>query len=156
MKVTLFVRESRAKSSKGSAQLPLIVRFRNGKMHLWQTTRLSVNPEWWDEDHQQLKARMAFNSNQRQEFDNEVAAIRKYVSDAFYACKDPSAISHDWLERVVRKYYKDKDTLVQVRNAIGEKNLSRAALPIVSDTKILIFLETGLFSFHIQLSFQPK
>ena len=110
MKVTLFVRESRAKSNKGTAELPLIVRFRNGKMNLWQTTRLSVNPEWWDQDHQQLKARMAFNPKQRQEFDNEVAAIRKYVSDAFYACKDPAAISHDWLERVVRKYYKEKDT----------------------------------------------
>ncbi len=50
MKVTLFVRESRAKSSKGSAQLPLplIICFRNGKMNLWQTTRLSVNPDWWD------------------------------------------------------------------------------------------------------------
>lgn len=57
MKVTLFVRESRAKSSKGSAQLPLIICFRNGKMNLWQTTRLSVNPDWWDQDHQQLKSR---------------------------------------------------------------------------------------------------
>ena len=110
MKVTLFVRESRAKSTKGSAQLPLIICFRNGKMNLWQTTRLSVNPGWWDQDHQQLKARMAFNPKQRQEFDNEVTAIRKYVSDAFYACKDPSAINHDWLERVVKKYYKEKDT----------------------------------------------
>ncbi|MBQ0087653.1 MAG: hypothetical protein KBS72_08235 [Bacteroidales bacterium] len=57
MKVTLFVRESRAKSSKGSTQLPLIICFRNGKMNLWQTTRLSVNPDWWDQDHQQLKSR---------------------------------------------------------------------------------------------------
>ena len=72
MKVTLFVRESRAKSSKGSAQLPLIICFRNGKMNLWQTTRLSVNPDWWDQDHQQLKARMAFNPKQRQEFDNKM------------------------------------------------------------------------------------
>ena len=110
MKVTLFVRESRAKSSKGSAQIPLIICFRNGKMNLWQTTRLSVNPDWWDQDHQQLKARMVFNPKQRQDFDNEVAAIRKYVSDAFYACKDTASINHDWLERVVRKYYKEKDT----------------------------------------------
>ena len=65
MKVTLFARESRAKSSKGSAQLPLIICFRNGKMNLWQTTRLSVNPDWWDQDHQQLKSRMAFNPEMR-------------------------------------------------------------------------------------------
>ncbi len=71
MKVTLFVRESRAKSSKGSAQLPLIICFRNGKMNLWQTTRLSVNPAWWDQDHQQLKSRMAFNPEMRQSFNNE-------------------------------------------------------------------------------------
>ena len=64
MKVTLFVRESRAKSSKGSAQLPLIICFRNGKMNLWQTTRLSVNPDWWDQDHQQHKAvREAFTNS---------------------------------------------------------------------------------------------
>ena len=109
MKVTLFVRESRAKSSISNAELPLIIRFRNGKMNIWQTTRLTVNPDWWDEKNQQLKARMAFNPQKRQAFDNEVSGIRKWVSDAFYACADPTLITHDWLEKVVMKYYKEKD-----------------------------------------------
>ena len=109
MKVTLFVRESRAKSSKSSAQLPLIICFRNGKMNLWQTSRLSVNPDWWDQDHQQLKSRMAFNPEMRQTFNNEVDSIRKYVSDAFYSCPQPDAIDHDWLARVMARYYREKD-----------------------------------------------
>ena len=44
---------------------------------------------------------------------------------------------------------------LQTRNAIGEKNLSRAALPIVSDMKILIFSETGLFASKYACTFCP-
>ena len=45
-------------------------------MNLWQTTRLSVNPDWWDQDHQQQKSRMAFNPEMRQSFNNEADAVQ--------------------------------------------------------------------------------
>ena len=57
-------------------------------MNLWQTTRLSVNPDWWDQDHQQLKSRMAFNPEMRQSFNNEVA-----VPDATMEDLDENALT---------------------------------------------------------------
>ena len=47
-------------------------------------------------------------------------------------------------------------TQVQVRNAIGEKNLSRAALQIVYDTKIQHFSETESFASKYHVCFCLK
>ncbi len=52
---------------------------------------------------------MAFNPEMRQSFNNEADAIRKFVTDAFYSCPHHEAINHDWLERVVARYYREKD-----------------------------------------------
>ena len=79
MRITFFVRDSRSKVAKASAELPLIIRLRNGQTDIWQNTRLSVNPAWWDKQRQQVRARLMLSPELRQSVDNEVAAIRQYV-----------------------------------------------------------------------------
>ena len=105
MRITFFVRDPRSKVAKASAELPLIIRLRNGQTDIWQNTRLSVNPAWWDKQRQQVRARLMLSPELRQSVDNEVAAIRQYVTDAFYNCNDQTAINHDWLAKVIAKYY---------------------------------------------------
>ena len=79
MRITFFVRDPRSKVAKASAELPLIIRLRNGQTDIWQNTRLSVNPAWWDKQRQQVRARLMLSPELRQSVDNEVAAIRQYV-----------------------------------------------------------------------------
>ena len=88
MRITFFVRDPRSKVAKASAELPLIIRLRNGQTDIWQNTRLSVNPAWWDKQRQQVRARLMLSPELRQSVDNEVAAIRQYVTDAFYYCNE--------------------------------------------------------------------
>ena len=109
MRITFFVRDPRSKVAKASAELPLIIRLRNGQTDIWQNTRLSVNPAWWDKQRQQVRARLMLSPELRQSVDNEVAAIRQYVTDAFYDCNDQTAINHDWLAKVIAKYYREKN-----------------------------------------------
>ena len=109
MRITFFVRDPRSKVAKASAELPLIIRLRNGQTDIWNNTRLSVNPAWWDKQRQQVRARLMLSPELRQSVDNEVAAIRQYVTDAFYDCNDQTAINHDWLAKVIAKYYREKN-----------------------------------------------
>lgn len=80
MRITFFVRDPRSKVAKASAELPLIIRLRNGQTDIWQNTRLSVNPAWWDKQRQQVRARLMLSPKLRQSVDNEVAAIRHGIS----------------------------------------------------------------------------
>ena len=73
-------------------------------------------------------------------------------SDSIPSSKEPTK-AKDGFSWASSGIDEERVTWVQVRNAIGEKNLSRAALPIVYDTKILQFSETGFFTFKYSIMF---
>ena len=43
MRIKFFVRDPRSKVAKASAELPLIIRLRNGQTDIWQNIRISAN-----------------------------------------------------------------------------------------------------------------
>lgn len=101
MKLTLFLRPGKGRNS----ELPLYVRFRNGSTDIKQVTRLTVNPEYWDDKTHKLKTKMRLPDELRQSFNREQVALEEYISNSYYSCEDKDGIDASWLESVLAAYY---------------------------------------------------
>ena len=101
MKLTLFLRPGKGRNS----ELPLYVRFRNGSTDIKQVTRLTVNPEYWDDKTHKLKTKMRLPDELRQTFNREQVALEEYISNSYYSCEDKEGIDASWLESVLATYY---------------------------------------------------
>lgn len=102
MKITLFLRPGKSRNS----ELPLYVRFRNGSTDIKQVTRLTVNPEYWDDNKtHKLKTKMRLQNELRQTFNREQVALEEYISNSYYSCEDKDGIDASWLETVLGSYY---------------------------------------------------
>ena len=101
MKITLFLRPGKGRNS----ELPLYVRFRNGSTDIKQVTRLTVNPEYWDDKTHKLKTKMRLPDELRQSFNREQVALEEYISNSYYSCEDKDGIDASWLESVLAAYY---------------------------------------------------
>ena len=101
MKITLFLRPGKGRNS----ELPLYVRFRSGSTDIKQVTRLTVNPEYWDDKTHKLKTKMRLPDELRQTFNREQVALEEYISNSYYSCEDKDSIDAAWLESVLAAYY---------------------------------------------------
>jgi len=107
MNINFVLRNLSATKTKDNPEgkVRIYVRAQDGRQ-FDQTARTAVlvNPKWWDAKNQTIKTRVVCRDDERQELDDSLAAIRKFLSDKYYKDKANSSVGKKWLANALNAY----------------------------------------------------
>ncbi|MFR9556108.1 MAG: site-specific integrase [Rikenellaceae bacterium] len=98
--VTAFIRVSTKKVKKANVRF----RLRDGrKMQLLFASDIEVNPEYWDSNKQELKAKILYDTAKRAEFNKSVADIKNIILNIYNSAPIKESLTSDWLKDEIDK-----------------------------------------------------
>jgi integrase len=107
MKVTFIVKKN-VKRYDTDSKATIYLRLRDGrKLDSITPTKLTINPNMWDEKSEQVKSKIICNDNFRNEINEGVRNLKTFVEKE-YQFADEEDISKDWLKITLEKYYNPK------------------------------------------------
>ena len=107
MKLTFITRKSTKKIQP--QEVPLYVRLRDESIDIWQKTSVMVSPGKWDQKTESLKSRMVLNKKEKEDFDEELFNLRKFINQKYDKDSPKNLISKAWLIEVLKQYSKTKN-----------------------------------------------
>ena len=107
MKLTFITRKSTKKVQP--QEVPLYVRLRDESIDIWQKTSVMVSPGKWDQKTESLKSRMVLNKKEKEDFDEELFNLRKFINQKYDKDSPKNLISKAWLIEVLKQYSKTKN-----------------------------------------------
>ena len=143
MKVTLILKKSVTRYDTES-QATIYARLRDGRqLDLVAPTRLTINPNLWDDKAEQVKSKVVCDEAMRTRYNNEARRLKTYIERA-YQNRPEETVSKGWLKEALDQYYNpQKYNLEQVSaikptlTALFDEFLEFLCLVIGS--KIIIF-----------------
>ncbi|KAA6342446.1 hypothetical protein EZS27_009815 [termite gut metagenome] len=107
MKVTFIVKKA-AKRHDIDSKATIYVRLRDGRrLDSITPTELSINPNLWDDEDEQVKSKVVCPDEFRDEINEGVRSLKTYIEKE-YRLIDKEAIDKDWLKLTVDMYYNPK------------------------------------------------
>lgn len=104
MKVTFIVKKS-VKRYDTESKATIYLRLRDGrKLDSIAPTKLSINPNLWDDKAEQVKSKVICNDEIRNEINEGVRNLKTYIEKEYQSAKEGD-ISKEWLKPVLDKYY---------------------------------------------------
>lgn len=113
MKVTFIVKKS-VKRYDTDSKATIYLRLRDGrKFDTIAPTKLSINPNLWDDKAEQVKSKVVCNDEIRNEINEGVRNLKTFVEKEYQATNQDD-VTKDWLKTVLDKYsnpdkYKTKE-----------------------------------------------
>jgi hypothetical protein len=107
MKVTFIVKRA-AKRHDIDSKATIYVRLRDGRSFDSVTpTELSINPNLWDDNDEQVKSKVVCSDELRYEINEGVRNLKTYIEKE-YRLVDKETIDKEWLKITVDKFYNPK------------------------------------------------
>lgn len=104
MKVTFIVKKS-VKRYDTESKATIYLRLRDGrKLDSIAPTKLSINPNLWDDKAEQVKSKVICNDEIRNEINEGVRNLKTYIEKEYQSAKEGD-ISKEWLKPALDKYY---------------------------------------------------
>jgi len=106
-----------AKASKKKQGEPKVIylRVRDGVEHDWKVrTPLVVDPELWDEKHEEAKIKPTMSADQRESLgalNIKLTELKNHIAQEFSKDSLENKIGNDWLEKVLEKFFEIPDEL---------------------------------------------
>lgn len=98
--VTAFIRVSTKKAKKANVRF----RLRDGRnIQLLFASDIEVNPDYWDNNKQELKAKIVFDTAKRAEFNKSVADLKSIILKLYNDAPDKQALTSGWLKDEIDK-----------------------------------------------------
>ena len=104
MKVTLILKKSVTRYDTES-QATIYARLRDGRqLDLVAPTRLTINPNLWDDKAEQVKSKVVCDEAMRTRYNNEARRLKTYIERA-YQNRPEETVSKGWLKEALDQYY---------------------------------------------------
>lgn len=104
MKVTLILKKSVTRYDTES-QATIYARLRDGRqLDLDAPTRLTINPNLWDDKAEQVKSKVVCDETMRTRYNNEARRLKTYIERA-YQNRPDETVSKGWLKEALDQYY---------------------------------------------------
>lgn len=104
MKVTLILKKSVTRYDTES-QATIYARLRDGRqLDLVAPTRLTINPNLWDDKAEQVKSKVVCDETMRTRYNNEARRLKTYIERA-YQNRPDETVSKGWLKEALDQYY---------------------------------------------------
>lgn len=104
MKVTLILKKSVTRYDTES-QATIYARLRDGRqLDLVAPTRLTINPNLWDDKTEQVKSKVVCDEAMRTRYNNEARRLKTYIERA-YQNRPEETVSKGWLKEALDQYY---------------------------------------------------
>lgn len=104
MKVTFLVKK-RVKRHDTNSKATIYIRVRDGrKLDLITSTKLSINPNLWDEKSEQIKSKVFCSDEIRNKINGEVRRLKTYIEKEYQLISNET-VSKEWLKTTIDKYY---------------------------------------------------
>lgn len=98
--VTAFIRVSTKKAKKANVRF----RLRDGRnIQLLFASDIEVNPDYWDNNKQELKAKIVFDTAKRAEFNKSVADLKNIILKLYNDAPDKQVLTSSWLKDEIDK-----------------------------------------------------
>lgn len=93
--VTAFIRVSTKKATKANVRF----RLRDGrKIQLLYASNIEVNPDYWDNNKQEIKAKILYDTAERAEFNKSVADLKNAILKIYNAAPIKETLTSEWLK----------------------------------------------------------
>lgn len=106
MKVSLIVKRS-VKRYDTDSQATIYARLRDGrKIDMIVPTKLTINPNYWDDKAEQVKSKVVYDMDQRTFYNEETRRLKSFIEKEYQSVEDQP--EKDWLKITLDKYYNPK------------------------------------------------
>jgi integrase len=103
MKVTLILKKA-VKRHDVESKATIYARLRDGRaVDMVAPTKLSINPNLWDDKSEQIKSKVVCDDEMRVSFNDGVRKIKSFIEKSYQENTDE--IKKDWLKITLDKYY---------------------------------------------------
>ena len=121
MKVTLILKKSVTRYDTES-QATIYARLRDGRqLDLVAPTRLTINPNLWDDKAEQVKSKVVCDDAMRTRYNNEARRLKTYIERA-YQNRPEETVSKGWLKEALDQYYNPQKYNLEQVSAIKPKS----------------------------------
>lgn len=87
------------------SQATIYARLRDGRqLDLVAPTRLTINPNLWDDKAEQVKSKVVCDEAMRTRYNNEARRLKTYIERA-YQNRPEETVSKGWLKEALDQYY---------------------------------------------------
>ncbi|MFR9585641.1 MAG: site-specific integrase [Rikenellaceae bacterium] len=107
MKISAILKKS-AKRYDTESSATVYLRLRDGRrIDMTAPTRLSINPNMWDEKSEEIKSKMICDEDFRKSFNDDIRKLKSYVEQE-YPQHQEEPLEKSWLKTALDKYYNPK------------------------------------------------
>ena len=117
MKVTLILKKSVTRYDTES-QATIYARLRDGRqLDLVAPTRLTINPNLWDDKAEQVKSKVVCDEAMRTRYNNEARRLKTYIERA-YQNRPEETVSKGWLKEALDRFVLYPESHLNIVNLI--------------------------------------
>ena len=104
MKITLIIKKS-VKRYDTESKATIYARLRDGRqVDMVAPTRLTINPNLWDDKAEQVKSKIVCNDEMRSYYNDEARKLKSYLEKA-YQSRQTTEPQKEWLKETLEQYY---------------------------------------------------
>ena len=104
MKITLIIKKS-VKRYDTESKATIYARLRDGRqVDMVAPTRLTINPNLWDDKAEQVKSKIVCNDEMRSYYNDEARKLKSYLEKA-YQSRQTAGPQKEWLKETLEQYY---------------------------------------------------
>ena len=104
MKITLIIKKS-VKRYDTESKATIYARLRDGRqVDMVAPTRLTINPNLWDNKAEQVKSKIVCNDEMRSYYNDEARKLKSYLEKA-YQSRQTTEPQKEWLKETLEQYY---------------------------------------------------
>ena len=104
MKITLIIKKS-VKRYDTESKATIYARLRDGRqVDMVAPTRLTINPNLWDNKAEQVKSKIVCNDEMRSYYNDEARKLKSYLEKA-YQSRQTAEPQKEWLKEALEQYY---------------------------------------------------
>jgi len=98
--VTAFIRTTKKKADRANIRF----RLRDGRnVQLFHKSEIEVNPAYWDNAKQEIKAKVIFDADERRKIGMAVADRKNIILQIYNAAPDKEIVTSEWLDAEIDK-----------------------------------------------------
>ena len=104
MKITLIIKKS-VKRYDTESKATIYARLRDGRqVDMVAPTRLTINPNLWDDKAEQVKSKIVCNDEMRSYYNDEARKLKSHLERA-YQSRQTAEPQKEWLKEALEQYY---------------------------------------------------
>ncbi|MFI3294022.1 MAG: site-specific integrase [Rikenellaceae bacterium] len=112
MKISAIIKKS-AKRYDTESSAAVYLRLRDGRrVDMTAPTRLSINPNLWDEKSEEIKSKVICDEEFRKTFNDDIRQLKSFIEQE-YPTNQEEPVEKGWLKMAVDKYYNPRNYMTE-------------------------------------------